>query len=305
MQTNFFSTSGGGKVIKNITVIGGGTMGAGIAQVNAQNGYKVMVVDNDEFAQKCMVQVAKSLDILAKEKFPHEVRSQRKWYDDIISNIKTTQSLPKGCEQADLLIESILEDKEKKVKKWNQLNKLVKDDCILAAHTSSFSIKEVTAGIEARHRVVGLHFFRPVWKMRLTEVIEIDATSKETMDTVIPYIHSIGKHPIRCKDTPGFIVNNLLYPYFMTALRFYEGGHASIEDIDRAMKLGAGLPHGPFEFMDVVGLDRVRHVCDNWHTKYPDDPKYFPSPTLDEKVAQHKLGMKTKQGFYTYKTSLY
>jgi len=280
-------------------------MGAGIAQVNAQNGYKVTVVDNDEFAQKCMVQVAKSLDIISKGKFPHEVRSQRKWYDDIISNITTTQSLPKGCEHADLVIESILEEKDIKMKKWGQLGRLVTDECILAAHTSSFSIKEVTSVIEMRDRVIGLHFFRPIWKMRLVEVIETDATSPKTMASILPYIESIGKHPIRCKDTPGFIVNNLLYPYFLTALRYYESGHASIEDIDRAMKLGAALPHGPFEFMDVVGLDRVRHVCANWHEKYPDDPRYFPSPTLDEKVRQHKLGMKTKQGFYTYKSSLY
>jgi len=280
-------------------------MGAGIAQVNAQNGYQVTVVDNDEFAQKCMVQVAKSLDILSKEKFPHEVRSQRNWYDDVIANIKTTQNLARGCESADIVIESILEDKDIKINKWNQLGHLVSDDCILAAHTSSFSIAEVTSGIEKRDRVLGLHFFRPVWKMRLVEVIEIEPTSTRTIDTILPYCESIGKSPIRCKDTPGFIVNNLLYPYFMNALRYYEQGHADIEDIDRAMKLGAGLPHGPFEFMDIVGLDRVRHVISNWHEKHPDDPRYMPSSALNEKVQQHKLGMKTKQGFYKYKTNLF
>jgi len=303
-RKSFYSTRDAA-AIKNVTVIGGGTMGAGIAQANAQNGYKVTIVDNDAFCNKGLVQIAKSLNILAKEKFPHEVNQQRKWYDETMHNIKTTTNMVRGCTNADIVVESVLEDFDIKKRKCGEIADVVSDKCILAVHTSSFSIDEITADIKHRERVIGMHFFRPVWKMRLLELIAVDATSAQTKNTVTAYARSIGKLPISCKDTPGFMVNRLLYPYFMNAIRFYEQGHASIKDIDRAMVLGTGMEHGPFEFMDIVGLDRVQHMVANWHQKYPDNPIYFPSKTLDDLVRQKKLGMKNQQGFYTYRTSYF
>lgn len=280
-------------------------MGAGIAQVNAQNGYQVTVVDTDEFSQKCMVQIAKSLDIISKKKFPNEIKSARNWSDDVFKNIKTTQSLSEGCRNADLVIESVIEDLDIKKQTFLKMDQLISDHCILASNTSSLSIEEISAGIKSLDRVVGLHFFNPVWRMRLLEVIGVQSTSQKTLDIILPYAESIGKVAVHCKDNPGFIVNSLVYPYLMEALRFYEQGHASIEDIDTAMKLGAGLPKGPFELMDLIGLDVVHQVIGNWNLAYPDDPRYTPSKVLDEMVKMKKLGMKTRQGFYTYKHVLY
>ena len=140
--------------------------------------------------------------------------------------------------------------------------------------------------------------------MRLVEVIALPSTSQHTIDTTVNFTRSIGKIPVLCKDTPGFMVNKLLYPYFLNALRMYEEGIASVESIDLAMKNGADLPIGPFKLMDMIGIDVVYRVVSYWHTMYPDDPRYFPTKTLSEMVRQHKLGMKTRQGFYTYKPSL-
>ena len=147
------------ELIKKVTIVGGGAMGAQIAQINAMNGYNVTVVDNDEYAQKCMVLIAKSLDILAKKKFANELRSQRKWYDSVIDNIKTTQYLQKGCDGSDLVIETVVEDIDIKRKKFLEIDKCVSADCILATNTSSLSVEEITEVVSERHRVVGLHFF--------------------------------------------------------------------------------------------------------------------------------------------------
>lgn len=298
-------TAHGKSDIHNVTVIGGGVMGAGIAQASAQNGHSVTVVDTDEFTQKCMVSIMKSLNLLAKKKFVDEPKSSKKFIDDVMGNIKTTQSMTKGCEHADLVIESVVENLKVKKQLLKRADEVAPASTIFASNTSSLLIEDIAVGTGRLDRFAGLHFFNPVWKMKLVEVIGIEQTSDNTMKQVTSYINGIGKVPVRCNDNHGFIVNNLLYPYLLDAIRFYERGHGSIEDIDIAMKLGAGLPSGPFELIDIIGLDTVNYVCSLWHEKYPDDPKYFPIDTLTEMVQKKKLGRKTGQGFYKYKHKLY
>merc|ERR1711962_1655187 len=181
----------------------------------------------------------------------------------------------------------------------------IKADAILATNTSSLSVEDLSENLQCAERFVGLHFFNPVWYMKLVEVIGTTKTTDVTMRRSIDFVDDIGKTAVRCDDTPGFIVNHLLYPYLMEGLRLMERGHGAVEDIDTAMKLGAGLPMGPFEMMDVIGIDTVQQVIKTWNAKYPGDTRYFPSETIDKLVLERKLGMKTKQGFYPYRHTLY
>lgn len=302
VATTCVDKSGG---IQNVTVIGGGVMGAGIAQVSAQNGFNVVVVANDEYSQKCMVSIWKSLDIISKKRFPTEPKSAKTWTDGILGNIQTTQKYDIGCENADLIIESVVEDLDIKKGVFQKIDPLIPQKAIVASNTSSLSIEEMSLGLQCADRFLGVHFFNPVWHMKLVEVIATNQTSENAMNAVLSYVSDIGKTAVKCADNPGFIVNHMLYPYLMESLRFMESGHASVADIDSAMKLGAGLPLGPFELIDIIGLDTVQQVISTWNQKYPDDPRFFPSETINEMVRQKKLGMKTKQGFYAYKHTLF
>merc|ERR1719427_754198 len=276
--------------MKNVAVLGGGVMGSGIAQLSAQHGFHVTVVDSDEYAQKCMVSICKSLTIISKKKFPNEAKVATRWYNDILSNIKTTQSYDSGCEGADLVIETIIECPTAKKNLYKKVDTRIADHAILATNTSSLSVQDLSENLACADRFVGLHFFNPVWYMKLVEVIGTTLTSDDTMRTAIDFVDDIGKTAVRCDDTPGFIVNHLLYPYLMEGLRLMERGHGRVEDIDTAMKLGAGLPMGPFEMMDVIGIDTVQQVIKTWNHKYPDDSRYFPSDTIEKLVREKKLG---------------
>jgi len=291
--------------VKNVTVLGGGVMGSGIAQLSAQNGFNVVVIDNDEYAQKCMVSICKSLTIIAKKKFPNEAKIANEWYNDVLSNIKTTQSYSSGCEKADLIIETIVECPKAKKSLYEKVVSKMSKDAILATNTSSLSIDDLSENLECSDRFVGLHFFNPVWYMKLVEVIGGRNTSDVTIRKSMDFVDDIGKTAVRCDDTPGFIVNHLLYPYMMEGLRLMERGHGTVHDIDTAMKLGAGLPMGPFEMMDVIGIDTVQQVMRTWHEKHPEDSRYLPSETINKLVSERKFGMKTKQGFYPYRHTLY
>jgi len=286
--------------IKHVTVLGGGNMGSGIAQLCAQNGYEVMVVDSDEYTQKCQVAIIKSLDIISQKRFPGEVKFANQWKDDIFSRIKVNQSYDRGCEKADLVIETIIEDLDAKRNIYKKVDGKLQKGAILATNTSSLSVVDLSEGLQCRDQFIGLHFFNPVWHMKLVEVIPSDFTSTATTEKTLDFVNKVGKVAVKCQDTPGFIVNNLVYPMMMEAMRMVERGEATIEDADIAMKLGAGLPMGPFEMMDVIGIDTVQQVIRTWNEKYPENPRYFPSATIDELVRSKKLGMKTKQGFYPY-----
>lgn len=289
--------------IQRITVVGGGVMGSGIAQVCAQSGCLVTVVDDDEYSQRCMLNIMKTLETIAAEKFPYEPKSSRKFITDVLGCITTTQSIEKGCKDADLVIEAIIEDIDIKKDTFHKIDQLAPSHAILASNTSSLNIEDIGSLCKRLDRVIGMHFFNPAYQMRAVEVIATCQTSPLVINKVLSFVRDIGKVPVRCRandETAGFIVNSLLFPYLLEALRFLERGYASVQDIDTAMKLGAGLPSGPFELIDILGIDDIKFVVDRWHAKYPDNPKYFPSKILNELYEADKLGIKSGAGFYDY-----
>jgi 3-hydroxyacyl-CoA dehydrogenase len=172
---------------------------------------------------------------------------------------------------------------------------------IFASNTSSLPITEIASVTKRQDRFGGLHFFNPVPMMKLLEVVRTDQTSDATYKTLMEFGAALGKTCITCKDTPGFVVNRLLVPYMAEAVRMLERGDASARDIDIAMKLGAGYPMGPIELSDYVGLDTTYNIVKGWHEKYPDNPLFEPSPLLEKLVKEGKFGMKSGEGFYSYK----
>ena len=293
--------------IKNVTVIGGGVMGAGIAQAAAQSDFNVTVVADDEYSQKCLVSVSRSLDIIAKKKFPDEPKGARKFRDSVFSKISTVQDLKRGCTDADIVIEAIVEDLGIKQKVFKEVDQIAPKHTVFTSNTSSLSVQEIAQATTTnrQERFAGLHFFNPVWGMPLVEVIRTSNTDSKTYNKLVQFAIDLGKTPVTSPDTTGFIVNRLLFPYLMEALRFFERGHASIADIDNAMKQGAGVPMGPFELMDVIGLDVVKTVIDGWHDKEPNNTLFVPSELLNNFVLEGKLGRKIGIGFYKYQHTMY
>ena len=288
--------------IKNVTVIGLGLMGAGIAQVAAQNSFQVTVVDEqDEYLQKGMVLIRKSLDRITKKKFPNEPKGAEKFIDDTLSKIIVSRNIVKSAENADLVIEAITENSEVKQNLFKRLDEAAPEKTIFASNTSSLSITELAQVTNRKDRFGGLHFFNPVPMMALVEVIRIEDTTDASYNALFKFAKDLGKSPVACKDTPGFIVNRLLVPYMMEAVRMMERGEATPSDIDKAMKLGAGYPMGPFELIDYVGVDTTKFIIDGWHQIYPENPLFAPSGTVNKLVEEGKLGRKTGAGFFQYR----
>jgi len=288
--------------ISNVTIIGAGLMGSGIAQIAAQNNFNVVLVDaEDEYLQKAMVMIRKSLDRITKKKFPNEPKGSSKFIDDTLGKI-TTQSEPAiGVANADLVIEAITENMEWKHSLFKKLDEAAPPSCIFTSNTSSLSISDIAVVTNRKDRFGGLHFFNPVPMMKLVEVVKSNDTSEATFKALFQFSKDLGKTPVSCNDTPGFIVNRLLVPYMMEAIRFVERGDVTAEDIDTAMKLGAGYPMGPFQLADYVGLDTTKFIIDGWHAKEPDNELFRPSEKLNELVKEGKFGRKNGEGFYKYK----
>jgi len=183
---------------------------------------------------------------------------------------------------------------------FSMVSQVAPSHTIFASNTSSLPIADIALPTNRKDRFVGLHFFNPVPVMKLLEVVRISDTSEETYNSVMAWGKAIGKQTVTCKDTPGFIVNRLLVPYLMEAMRLLERGDASARDIDIAMKLGAGYPMGPFELADYVGLDTSKFIMEGWYEKYPENPLFAPVPILNKLVSEGKLGRKTGEGFYNY-----
>ena len=298
-----YDNTGSVPEIKNVTVIGLGLMGSGIAQVAAQNNFKVTVVDEqDEYLQKGMVLIRKSLDRITKKKFPNEPKGKEKFIDDTLSKIKVSRNVSRSAEDADLIIEAIPENMDLKQKLFKQLDEAAPARTIFASNTSSMSVTEIAKGTNRGDRFGGLHFFNPVPMMALVEVIRTPETTDSTFNALFKFSQELGKSPVACKDTPGFIVNRLLVPYMMEAVRMMERGEATPSDIDKAMKLGAGYPMGPFELLDYVGLDTTKYIINGWHNIFPENPLFDESETLNNLVDEGKYGRKSGAGFYQYKT---
>jgi 3-hydroxyacyl-CoA dehydrogenase len=291
--------------IKNITVIGAGLMGSGIVQVAAQSGYNVTMVDtSDKAIDNGKTIIQKSLARVAKKKF-EEAEKQTEFVNQVFKNIKTSISANEAVKDTDLVIEAIVENINVKQRLFKDLDAHAPKSAIFASNTSSLPICDISATVpyERQERFAGLHFFNPVPQMKLVEIIKTEKTANDVFAALQAFTKNIKKVPVTCKDTPGFIVNRLLVPYLMEAARLVERGDATKEDVDIAMKLGAGYPMGPFELADYVGLDTTKFITDGWYENgkgLKGDKLVAPVKSINDLVAQKKLGRKSGEGFYKY-----
>lgn len=277
-------------------------MGAGIAQVAAATGHSVVLVDmSEDILKKSVKGIETSLKRVAKKKFADKPADGEAFIQKVVKNISIASDAASVVQGTDIVVEAIVENLKVKQNLFASLDKVAPEHTIFASNTSSLPISDIASSTARLDRFGGLHFFNPVPMMKLVEVIKTPTTSEQTFDTLLEFSKALGKHPVLCKDTPGFIVNRLLVPYMMEAVRLYERGDGSKEDIDVAMKLGAGYPMGPFELLDYVGLDTSKFIIDGWHAMDPENPLFGPSPLLDKLVSEGKFGKKTGEGFYKYK----
>ncbi|XP_054875907.1 hydroxyacyl-coenzyme A dehydrogenase, mitochondrial isoform X2 [Poeciliopsis prolifica] len=255
----------------------------------------------DDVLKKAMKGIQASLRRVVKKTFSEDPESGDEFIQKVMQKVSTSTDPGAAAASSDLVLEAIVENMKIKQDLFGFLDKMAPEHTVFASNTSSLPIGEIVSTTSRQDRCGGLHFFNPVPMMKLVEVVATSSTSPETAESLLNFTKALGKTPVCCKDTPGFIVNRLLVPYMMEALRLHERGHGSIEDIDTAMKLGAGYPMGPFELSDYVGLDTMKFIIDGWSEKEPDNPIFAPSELLNKLVAQGKLGKKTAEGFYKYK----
>ena len=283
--------------IRTVGVLGCGLMGAGIAQVCAQSGYKTIVREvEDSFLKKGLGRIEKFLaDGVAKGKVTQDVR------DKTMGNLSGTTKAA-DLASCDLIIEAIIENVDEKKKSYGALDAVVGEQTIFCSNTSSLCITELAATTKRPDRFAGLHFFNPVPIMKLVEVIRGLATSDRTYQSVFAFAQSLGKEPITAPDRPGFIVNRLLVPYLLDAIREYESGLGTLEDIDKGMKLGTGYPMGPFTLLDYVGLDTTYYIANIMFEEYR-EPRFAPPPLLKRMVLAGRLGRKSGRGFYDYSSA--
>ncbi|HMH26185.1 MAG TPA: 3-hydroxybutyryl-CoA dehydrogenase [Gemmatimonadaceae bacterium] len=285
------------KKIGKVAVLGGGLMGSGIAQVSAAAGFPTTVREvSDALGLKARQSIEKSL---AKGIERGKVTESER--DKTLGNLRFVTDL-KELADADLFIEAVVEDLAVKNDLWSQLNQIAHPDAIFASNTSSLTIIAMAAASGRPDRMLGMHFFNPVPLMKLVEVIRTITTSKETEERALDFVRWLDKEPIRAKDSSGFVVNLLLIPYMVDAIRALESNVASIEDIDKGMQLGAGHPMGPFTLLDFVGLDTVYKIAEIMFEEYRDS-RYAPPPLLKRMVLAGMLGRKSGKGFYDYSTT--
>ncbi len=282
--------------IKTIGVIGAGTMGSGIVSACALAGYKTYINDiSEEAVSKAKASILKGYDkLVEKGKLTPEKKSAAE------NNLITSLSLEKFAE-CDFIIEAAVEKLELKKELYTYLDDLIKPNAILATNTSSFSITAISAAVKnSRERVVGMHFFNPVNIMKLVEVIKGEFTTDEVVNTVIELCRKLGKTPVICKDTPAFIVNRVARAFYGESLKIMGEENLSADVIDLVMKEEGSFAMGPFELMDLIGIDINLSVTKSVYEAFFYDPKYKPSPIQQKMVDAGMLGRKTKQGFYKY-----
>jgi len=281
--------------MKNIGIIGAGTMGIGIAQVAATNGCKVWIYDaNAKQVETAIAGLEKTLaKLVDKERISAEKKSE------ISANISTAAEL-KDFKECDMIIEAIIENKEIKTKVFTELEKYVSESCVIGSNTSSISITSLGAELQKPERFIGIHFFNPAPLMPLVEVIPSLLTEKSLPEKIYSLMKDWGKTPVIAKDIPGFIVNRIARPYYGEALRIVEENIATVEQVDDAMKSLGNFKMGPFELMDLIGVEVNFSVTKTVYNEYFYDPKYKPS-LLQQRMAEAKLhGRKTGKGFYNY-----
>ena len=281
--------------IQTIGVIGCGLMGSGIVEVAARSGFNVIVSEaNDDFLQAGLQRIDKSLGRAVKKG-----KLQEEEMENIKARIKGVVGLD-AFTDVDLSIEAVSENLELKRNIFKKLNEVTRPDVILASNTSSISIAALAAATQRPDKVVGMHFFNPVPVMSLLELVRGILTSDATLQTVREIGEHMGKTPVVAKDSPGFIVNRLLIPFLLDAIRMYESGLATKEDIDTGVKLGLNHPMGPLTLADFVGLDTTLFVADVLYEEYG-DPNFKAPPLLRQMVAAGLLGRKSGRGFYDWR----
>lgn len=277
-----------------VGVLGCGLMGSGIAQVCAQSGCRTIVREVDQaLVDKGLGRIEKALAAGVER---GKVRPDER--DAALANLSGTTDVA-DLAPADVVIEAIVEDLDAKRRMFDAVDAVVGEGALIASNTSSLCITEMAAATKRPDRFLGLHFFSPVPVMKLVEVIRGLSTSDETWRRGTAFAKSLGKQPVTAPDRPGFIVNRLLIPYLLDAIRAHEAGAGTIEDIDKGMRLGCGHPMGPFTLLDFVGLDTTYYIANIMYDEFR-DPAYAAPPLLKRMVAAGRLGRKTGRGFYAY-----
>jgi 3-hydroxybutyryl-CoA dehydrogenase len=282
------------KKIKKVGVLGCGLMGSGIAEVAARSGYETVVREvTEELVDKGLAKIQGSLG-KAVEKGKLDAAAR----DETVARLSGTVDLA-ALADCDIVVEAIVENVEEKHKTLSALDQAVKEDAIFASNTSSLTITQLAMFTRRPEKFVGLHFFNPVPVMKLVEVVRTILTSDETFDRAFELARSLGKEPIACRDNSGFVVNRLLVPYLLDAVRALEEGVGSVEDIDKGMQLGCGYPMGPFTLLDFVGLDTTYYIANIMFEEYR-EKRFAPPPLLKQMVLAGRLGKKSGRGFYEY-----
>jgi 3-hydroxybutyryl-CoA dehydrogenase len=280
--------------VRRVGVLGCGLMGSGIAEISAKAGLETWVREvNDQLSEKGKASITKSLDkAVDKGKLESGAR------ESALQQLKFTTSL-EDLKDCDIIIEAVTEDLALKNEMFKTLDAVCPPHTIFASNTSSLTVADMAAATKRPDRVLGLHFFNPVPVMKLVEVVRTIATSDDAYQTAFAFAQKIGKEPVEAKDTSGFIVNRLLVPYMLDAIRCLEQGLASIEDIDKSMQLGTGYPMGPFVLSDFVGIDTLYRIAEIMFEEFR-EPRFAPPPLLKRMVTMGYYGRKTKRGFYDY-----
>ncbi|SFC37255.1 3-hydroxybutyryl-CoA dehydrogenase [Algibacter lectus] len=281
--------------MKNIAVIGAGTMGNGIAHTFAQSGFSVNLIDINEAAlKKGMDTIAKNLDrMVTKEKITETDKN------NTLANITTHTAIPDGVKNTDLIVEAATENLDLKLKIFKQLSDVCEPNCILATNTSSISITQIAAVTQKPENVIGMHFMNPVPIMTLVEIIRGYNTSDAVTKTIMDLSAKLGKTPVEVNDYPGFVANRILMPMLNESIETLYNGVAGVNEIDTVMKLGMAHPMGPLQLADFIGLDVCLSILNVMYKGFK-NPKYAPCPLLVNMVNAGKLGVKSGEGFYDY-----
>lgn len=283
--------------MKNIAVVGAGTMGNGIAHTFAQNGYRVQLIDVNETALSNAIQtISKNLDRMVQKEVISEAKKAQ-----TLDNITTFSNIIEGVEYASLVVEAATENEALKLSIFKTLDEACPEDTILATNTSSISITKIASVTSRPNQVIGMHFMNPVPIMPLVEIINGFNTEKEVTDFIVELTKKIGKKPVLANDFPGFVANRILMPMINEAIETLQCGVSGVVEIDTIMKLGMAHPMGPLELADFIGLDVCMSILEVMYNGFK-NPKYAPNPLLVNMVRAGKLGKKTGEGFYNYST---